>query len=261
MKWRSVLELFFPRQCAVCAVFDEDLCAACAAKLKLSSFSCIFCGHENNDGRTCLRCKSHFSLDGLCSAVSYHDPLAQTIVAAFKYRNHRGLAAPIATLMQHTGSPMINSEVRPPDAFGRVSAPPAPSLPVGQAGLRRAGPKNILLVPLPLARERLRERGYNQAALLARELAQLTSIPLLDPSPLLKIRSTPQQAKAKSREERFEQIKNAFALRKEASTLIAGKRIILIDDVATSGATLNEAARVLKNGGASSVWGWVFAHG
>ena len=254
MKWRSVLELFFPRQCAVCAVFDEDLCAACAAKLKLSSFSCIFCGHENNDGRTCLRCKSHFSLDGLCSAVSYHDPLAQTIVAAFKYRNHRGLAAMIAALMARDGGPPVPRKV-----FSNANRTSSESY---HAPIQKTwrGTDSMLL-PLPLAPQRQGERGYNQAALLAHELTKFTSIPLLDSSLLLKIRSTPQQAKAKSREERFEQIKNAFALRKEASTLIAGKRIILIDDVATSGATLNEAARVLKNGGASSVWGWVFAHG
>jgi ComF family protein len=222
---RYLLELFFPRRCAGCGVFDKDLCASCAAKLKLSPFSCIFCGQENNDGRTCLRCKFQFSLDGLCSAVSYHDSLAQTIIAAFKYRNHRGLVVPIASLMRRSGTP--------------------------------AGD---ILLALPLARARQRERGYNQAALLARELSVIAAIPFPDQSPLVKIRATPQQAKAKSREERFTLIKDAFVLRKETSALIAGKRIILVDDVATSGATLNEAARVLKDRGASSVWGWVFAH-
>lgn len=175
-----------------------------------------------------MRCaaKKNIFLDGFFSLVSYHDALVQTIIAAFKYSNHRDLAAPIASLMTHGG------------------------LPTGD-----------ILLALPLARARERERGYNQAELLARELAKMTSIPLCDQAPLIKIRATPQQAKAKSREERFLQIKDAFALRKEAPAFIAGKRILLIDDVATSGATLNEAARVLKEGGAASVWGWVFAHG
>lgn len=126
--------------------------------------------------------------------------------------------------------------------------------------MRRGGiPEGNMLLALPLAPPRRRERGYNQAELLARELAGIASLPILDQSPLLKIRATPQQAKAKSREERFLQIKDAFVLTNASA--IAGKHIILVDDVATSGATLNEAARVLKNGGASSVWGWVFAHG
>lgn len=225
-------ELFFPRRCAGCGVFDEELCASCIAKLELSSFSCLFCGNENNDGRTCGRCKKIFFLDGLCSAASYHDPLARTVIAAFKYRNHRALTASLASLMCHKG------------------------LPAGD-----------ILMPIPLARTRQGERGYNQAELLARELAKIASIPVLDPPLLYKIRGTPQQAKALSRKQRFEQIKNAFALRKGVNALIAGKRIILVDDVATSGATLNEAARVLKEGagdgapGAISVWGWVFAHG
>lgn len=223
-----LLELLFPRRCVGCGAFDEDLCVPCVKKLTRSSYSCIFCGNENNDGRTCVRCaaKKNIFLDGFLSHVSYHDARAQTIIAAFKYGNHRDLAAPIASLMTQGG------------------------LPTGD-----------ILLALPLARARLRERGYNQAELLARELAKMTSIPLHDPAPLIKIRATPQQAKAKSREERFLQIKDAFALRKEAPAFIAGKRILLIDDVATSGATLNEAARVLKEGGAASVWGWVFAHG
>ena len=223
-----LLELLFPRRCLGCGTFDEHICASCAAKLERSSYSCIFCGQENNDGRTCPRCanKKDFFLDGFLSHVSYHDARAQTIIAAFKYGNHRGLAAPIASLMTHGGS--LTGDI---------------------------------LLALPLARARLNQRGYNQAELLAQALAKMSSIPLLNPSPLIKIRATPQQAKAKSREERFLQIKDAFALRKEAPAVIAGKRILLIDDVATSGATLNEAARVLKEGGATSVWGWVFAHG
>lgn len=218
------LELFFPRQCAGCGAFDEDLCASCIAKLEPSLYSCIFCGLENNDGRTCPRCKKNFFLDGFCSSVSYHDPLAQKIISAFKYRNHRNLAVPIASLMRKTGAPAGDT-----------------------------------LLALPLASPRRSERGYNQAHLLARELANIASLSILDPSPLLKIHSTPQQAKAKSRQDRFLQIKNAFALTNVSA--IAGKRIILVDDVATSGATLNEAAWVLKEGGAYSVWGWVFAHG
>lgn len=218
-----LLELFFPRQCAGCGVFDEDLCASCVTKFELSLFSCIFCGRENNDGRTCARCKNYFFLDGLCSSASYHDPLTQKIITAFKYRNHRAIAISLAELM-------------------RGSVPPGDNL-----------------LALPLAAARLRARGYNQAELLARELGKLTSLPLMNQSLFLKIRATPQQAKAKSREKRFEQIKNAFAL--TDSSVIASKRVILVDDVATSGATLNEAARVLKNGGAFSVWGWVFAHG
>lgn len=220
----NLFELFFPRQCAGCGTFDEDLCASCIAKLEPSLYSCIFCGLENNDGSTCPRCKKDFSLDGFCSVVSYHDPLAQKIIAAFKYRDHRDLAAPIASLMRRGGIP----------------------------------PGNMPLA-LPLAPPRQRERGYNQAELLARELARITSLPIPDRSPLLKIHATPQQAKAKSREERFEQIKNAFVLTDVSA--VFGKCVILVDDVATSGATLNEAAHVLKKGGAVSVWGWVFAHG
>lgn len=228
----GLIELFFPRRCVRCGVFDVSLCDRCQRNLVSSTLVCLFCGNENNDGRTCDLCAPRYFLDGLTSAYSYHDAVIQTVIASFKYRSHRKLAPIIAGLMARGGAP------------------------AGDA-----------LVFIPLAAARRRERGYNQAELLARELARLTSLPFLEPPPLIKIRSAPQQAKAKSRQARFEQIKDAFALRKDASAQLRGKRIILVDDVATSGATLNEAARILKNGGgdgtpgAISVWGWVFAHG
>ncbi|HET6370449.1 MAG TPA: phosphoribosyltransferase family protein, partial [Nitrospiria bacterium] len=106
-----------------------------------------------------------------------------------------------------------------------------------------------IVIPIPLHPARLREREFNQAALLARPLAKHLSVSfmvdLLD-----RVLPTPQQV-GLSREERARNVRKAFAVRQPDS--IAGKRILLVDDVFTTGATLNEAAKSLKKKGAKDV--------
>jgi ComF family protein len=109
------------------------------------------------------------------------------------------------------------------------------------------------VIPLPLHADRLSERGYNQALEIARPLAQTLEIPL-DISSLEKCRATSSQAKS-SVNERRRNLKNAFVCKSDLS----GERILLVDDVLTTGATLNEAARTLKAHGALQVWAAVVA--
>jgi competence protein ComFC len=113
---------------------------------------------------------------------------------------------------------------------------------------RLRGRRFDVVVPVPLHATRLRERGFNQANLLAELLSAQTSIPL---KPLLeRIRYTTTQT-ALDRSERMENLHNAFRLRKNAD--VRGLRVLLIDDVLTTGSTLSECARVLKRAGALSV--------
>ncbi len=112
-----------------------------------------------------------------------------------------------------------------------------------------------VLVPVPLHAKRLRERGYNQAHLLARELSKLSGLPVVDGCLTRKIESPP-QARAETVAERRANVANAFSCRHQR---LKDKPVLLIDDVATSGATLDACARAVKAGGASSVWGLVLA--
>ncbi len=104
-----------------------------------------------------------------------------------------------------------------------------------------------LVTAVPLNAVRLKERGYNQSALLAQNLSQITRIPF-DDTILKRVRNTPSQTKL-SRSQRQENVKNAFM----AIGDLEGKRILLVDDVITTGSTLNECARVLKIAGASKI--------
>ncbi len=112
-----------------------------------------------------------------------------------------------------------------------------------------------VLVPVALHRQRLRERGYNQSGLLAVELGRLAGLPVVEGC-LVRQRYTAAQARTSNVTERRQNILGAFACR---DNRLRGKQVLLIDDVCTSGATLDSCAVALKLGGAASVWGLTLA--
>jgi ComF family protein len=112
-----------------------------------------------------------------------------------------------------------------------------------------------VLVPVPLHKSRIRERGYNQSTLLAKGLAKLCGLPVIHNSLVKHEKSLP-QARTTSVEERMKNVSGVFSVRDEQ---LKGKVVILIDDVSTSGATLDACAGVLKEAGAASVWGLTLA--
>ena len=109
------------------------------------------------------------------------------------------------------------------------------------------------IVPIPLYWQRLNDRGFNQAEEIARYLDKQKLVDIL-----VRKKKTKQLAEMRTKEERSEEIKGVFELKKEAKRIV-GKKILLVDDVYTSGATMREAAKVLKRNGAREVWGWVLA--
>jgi ComF family protein len=112
-----------------------------------------------------------------------------------------------------------------------------------------------VLVPVPLHRKRLRERGYNQAALMAMELGRLRGLPAITDC-LVRHSYAPPQARSGDVVERQRNVAGAFTCRDQR---LSGRSVIIIDDVATSGATLNAVARSLKAAGAATVWGLTLA--
>lgn len=114
-----------------------------------------------------------------------------------------------------------------------------------------------LLIPAPLSRNRLRERGYNQAELIARAVAKVTSLELLT-GMVTKVKDTPSQVSQHNRAKRLKNLQGAFAI--EDPSPIAGRNVILIDDVYTTGATASELTKVLKQAGAKRVLAYTVAH-
>jgi ComF family protein len=111
------------------------------------------------------------------------------------------------------------------------------------------------LVSVPLHPRRLRERGYNQSGLLAGELGKRIGLPVIEDC-LIRVKQAQPQVRAVDLEERRRNVADAFVCRDER---VSGKQIILMDDVCTSGATLESCAAALRHSGATSVWGLTLA--
>ncbi len=128
---------------------------------------------------------------------------------------------------------------------------------------------NIILIPIPLSAKRYKERGYNQAELICKKLIELdtrqpgrlTSF-VLENNILIKHKETEHQARIENRTERLKNIIGSFAIKndKQNAELVKGRNIILIDDITTTGATLSEAKKVLKQAGARKIIAFTVAH-
>lgn len=163
-------------------------------------------------------------LDGVWVSADYEDEVLRQLIHFFKYQYVTELAPILADIV--------------------ISALPLQT-------------ENWFLASVPLHRKRLLERGFNQAELLVGEISQRKNWPLLV-NILYRCRHVKPQVKFK-REKRLVNIKDAFACRPNAD--LTGKNILLVDDVMTTGATLSECAKVLKQNGANQVRGLVIAHG
>jgi ComF family protein len=194
----------------------------------------LVCGH-------CLRRPP--PLTQVHAACLYRPPLDR-LLPRFKF--HRDLAAGrlLATIMAQAFEPLL----------GRSSVATAPILTATQTTDPGTGPSRPVLVPIPLHRRRLRERGYDQALELARPLSRQLHLPLLDQG-LIRLRDTAAQSLLDARQRR-RNLRGAFAWR---HGLPLPAHIVLIDDVMTTGATLHSAAAALRRAGAQRVDAWVCA--
>lgn len=227
-------EILFPAFCLNCQKEGSYLCEDCFSLIDiLKRQYCPFCSPPRVviDGKTCNQCKRTKKLKGLYCAVSYNEsPLVKKMINQFKYQPFlKELAKPLASLIL---AHFLNLE-------------PVPNF------------KDFLLIPVPLHKTKLKWRGFNHAEEISKELSRVLRIPVLT-NVLIKIKKTPAQVELK-KEQRKENIKNVFLCQKKAP--ITNKKILLIDDVFTTGSTLEECARTLKRAGAKEVWGAVVARG
>jgi ComF family protein len=223
----AAASLLYPAICAVCDCaieFDEYLCATCrAAAPRLTAPFCAKCSEafagEISSTFTCANC-SHRELHFNCAVAAYRSRgVVRKLLHDFKYAHQRHL--------RHVLAGWLCAALDDP---------------------RLAGRHFDVVTPVPLHSARERERGFNQAALLAELLARRTGWRVNDA--LDRIRYTTTQT-AYDRAERMRNLEGAFRLRPNAD--VRGLRVLLIDDVLTTGSTLSECARVLKAGGAVSV--------
>lgn len=234
-----LMDFIFPVRCLACAGFSASgdagwLCDACLAALPVATTpTCIVCTAPAPQGDTCPQCKPQTALDRVLEAGSYADPLLRRVVTTMKYRFVPALASQCATLIERRLA--VARQTHDLDVF--KTAP--------------------LVTAVPLHPYRLNWRGFNQAELIARRLAGTHG---LNFAPLLaRRRRTVAQATIADSRERAQNTSGAFACLDPAA--VNGREVIIIDDVCTSGATLNECAKILKSAGAKSVTALVVARG
>ncbi len=219
-----VLDVLVPRRCGLCGAFGEFLCAACAAALpRAAGPRCRTCAAPLVPGMVCRACAAlpDQPLTTLAAACRFEGD-ARRLVHRLKYESLSALAEPMGALM---------------------AACPLPH------------PRPDVLVPVPLHRARVRRRGFNQAELLARAIGRAHGIPMA-PRALVRVRATPSQVRQAGAAHRAANVTGAFACRDDVS----GRVVLLVDDVATTGATLRACAAALRAAGAATVHALVFAH-
>jgi ComF family protein len=222
---RALLDLIYPPRCPGCGRMGSAFCERCQEQVQLIVPPvCRLCGCALPRGGLCSSCRSlQSSLDGILAVAVFADPLRQAI-HALKYENNTTLAAPLGAMMV--------------DLW------------------RRSGPHQAdLILPVPLHTRRQAERGYNQSSLLARVVGRAAGVPV-DEHTLIRPRATlPQVGLGPS--ERQQNVEGAFACRGH----LEGKTAVVVDDVCTTGATLEACAAALRAGGAVHVWALTVARG
>jgi ComF family protein len=217
-----------PTQCALCRGWGrERLCGACTDRFVRHVPRCLRCALQVPEGaRVCGSCtKQPPPFDTALAALDYGHPWDR-LIASFKFHAALDLVAPLAHTLVHAW---------------RLSGRQQPEL----------------LVPVPLAASRLRERGYNQAWQIARRLARVLGC-AADDRLLHRVRDTPHQL-AFPPERRAANVQAAFMAEPARLAALRGRRITLVDDVMTTGATAAEITRVLQHAGAAAVDVWVLA--
>jgi len=224
---QRALDLLFPPQCAACQRGGSILCPSCLAAIQpLPGPCCQHCHTRLSAEGICNQCQYRpLSMSGLRAVSAYHGPL-RACIHALKYGGNRRLAEPLGALL-----------ARAYLAYGL---------------------RADIIIPVPLHNERERERGYNQSYLLAQVCAAQLGLPL-NSTVVSRIRPTQAQVHLTVRE-RQQNVAGAFRCTPASATeALHGRRILLIDDVCTTGATLEACAAPLFAAGAASIWGLVLA--
>ena len=221
----NLLDLLFPKRCVSCGVFGKYICNRCFKKIEfVEKPICPICQRQAIGGKTHPKCAGKFRPDGLVVACKYKGPI-KFAIRKVKYKWVYDIEKVLVDLLA--------SQIWKFDL-----------------------PQDSILIPIPLSKKRKNWRGFNQAEILAKTLSKKFNVSYS--ASLIRMIDTRTQV-GLTKEERRENVKGAFAGRKAQGK--RDKNIILVDDVYTSGATMMEAAKVLKNGGAGNVWAMTVALG
>ncbi len=222
---RNILDFIYPPGCYMCesSTLGYGLCPDCFSKLRFSLHNtCKHCGVEINENIFVCGSCSHKrkSFDSLSHCFEYNDELFK-LINSFKNYDNTNLSPYLAKFLLHK--------------------------------LKEKGLENMIdvIIPVPVHRKKLLHRKYSHTALLAKELSHSLKIAFA-PRVLIKIKSTADQISLDGKS-RLNNLKRAFVMNKNMISLVENKSVLLLDDVITTGTTINECSTVLKSSGVKEV--------
>lgn len=223
----SFIDWLFPKRCVACKKIGDYFCADCFSRMSFSvKLLCIECNRNVIDGLTHTSCKKNDSIDGVFAAVVYSSVMKKALYT-FKY-------PPYVSDLKNSLGELFYEGIIQHEAFIHSLT------------------ENSVFMPIPLHPQKFKKRGYNHAALLAKDLSKRLAISYSDI--LIRKKMTMPQF-GLSKHQRGENMRDAFSLK----VPISAQTVFLIDDILTSGSTMKEAAKVLKESGVTYVWGLVLA--
>jgi ComF family protein len=233
-----ILDILFPINCVSCGQEGRWLCSDCYKMLNSNKDQfCPVCEKANPDGRVCIPCRPMTNLDGVISAGDYQNKLLADLIKKLKYN----FAQDVAKILSEYLSDYLQNYI---------------SDLVKNSYVNKLFSTETIIVPVPLHKKRLRWRGFNQAEKIADEISQRFGSTINNHNLIRRINTTP-QVKLNEKDRRKNLI-NVFAWQGD---VLSGQKILLFDDVVTTGATLDECAKILKQNGASEVYGLTVARG
>lgn len=215
-------DLLFPQSCLFCAQGDSLVCRGCLATIALAPIACPFCGSPTLHGETCIACARTHCLDGCVSLFDYADPKTVAIIDALKFRG-------LFSVCDAIENDLLDLCVQIPT----ISNTP-------------------VWIPAPISKASFIDRGYNQSAEIARILAQVSGGKMAD---MLTMRGKKIQHTA-SIQERWDSAQRHILPKRFAKI---PPHAMVVDDLKTTGATLDGCAKALKSHGAKWVWGVTLA--
>ena len=207
---KTILTLLFPKFCEGCGKFGQKICINCAKKiLVLEHQECLMCSHSSVDGFTHKICKISYAPEQTFSMFKY-SWVIKSLIRKGKYRGNFKAYLDIIEFFNSKSSFLQSLE-------------------------------NYILIPIPISQKRLQQRGYNQCEKICKYLEQY--IPQSKTVKLLKRTKETKSQYSLKREERMVNMKNAFEIDKKFVTLIKDKKIVIVDDISTTGSTIREACK------------------
>ena len=216
--WGYILEIFFAPLCVGCGKY-------LSFKTDNKTLVCNICF----DGIPIYKTVFYNPRFTLSAVSSYDNEAVRKLLQAFKYRGFEKAKRPIEALI------------------GKY---------LDGVNLRNMLPKNTIIIPIPLHKKRLRERGFNQAEEIAKILGSYLGLPIQN-KVLIKTLDTKHQTSLANKDERLKNVSGSLAISKDVN--LKGKNILLVDDVYTTGATIGEAMKVLRRVGVNEIFVFVVA--